>query len=504
MLEQLFEDTDFVRSRASAEHRTYDDPSTFFGSREFHRMNGLLRGALKDPDVSPYSLGFDFVQSFAFKNHSVGLLVLRCEDLSPADKVSRKWHVPLMIIPGPRDPPSMAKYMELVAEDFRKAAPSPVGDGRGFLIEPAVGPAIRHFPVLASLFADTPARTKVGNFMASAAAYLACNYCWFSGCRINSVKHTTLFLGYNAPQVMTKGIMKGRAVQIGVNDEDRFVSHEWHQHRAAYVEESIVDGRHDEELAGMMGCKGACVLHKALPYLDYNNFFLLPIAHAMLFGMVKDAMNLFLGKGNSAPDKKRTKKPNVRGPQLGDWGTEKGDWDDADDLQGLELFRITNEAKRVMAARAKELNLTSDFGRSYWDVVQHSGSYLMENWWRWVEVFSVYILRPYYKSGVVTDVLPPLAAKAWGHLRKAVVYALRPTLDYSNGPGSKMVGGVVMGPAHSFRSENIAAARAEMLEYAKIMETVSVLSPLFTTHTFRSCPTCAPGPLLVSPQVLPF
>ena len=42
---------------------------------------------MKDADVSAYSLGFDFVQSFVFKNHSVGVLVLRCEDLSPDQKV---------------------------------------------------------------------------------------------------------------------------------------------------------------------------------------------------------------------------------------------------------------------------------------------------------------------------------------------------------------------------------------------------------------------------------
>ena len=312
--------------------------------------------------------------------------------------------------------------------------------------------------------------------MASAAAYLACNYCWFSGCRLDSVKHTTLFLGYDAPRIMTKGILKGKEVQIGVDEQDRFVSHEWHQHRAAYVEESVVSGRCDEERASMMGCKGACVLHKALPYLHYNNFFLLPIAHAMLFGMVKDAMNLFLGKADKKKKKKgkkkQPKKKRAQGQVLEDEDDE--DEDDAE-LPGFELFRITNEAKRVMAARAKEIKLTCDFGRSYWDVVQHSGSYIMENWWRWVEVFSVYILRPYYKNGVQIDILPPLAAKAWGHLRKAVIYAMRPNVDYSDGRGSKQVGGVVMGPAHSFRTENRAAARHELLEYGKIMETVSTV-----------------------------
>ena len=120
VMEQLFEDKDFVRARANSATRSYDDPSTFFGSKEFKRMNDFLQGALREEDVSTYSLGFDFVQSFVFKNHSVGLLVLRCEDLSPEDKVLRKWHVPLMIIPGPRDPPVWPNTCSLSLKTFAR------------------------------------------------------------------------------------------------------------------------------------------------------------------------------------------------------------------------------------------------------------------------------------------------------------------------------------------------------------------------------------------------
>eukprot|EP00798_Chlamydomonas_sp_ICE-L_P009243 gene9243-16393_t len=71
----------------------------------------------------------------------------------------------------------------------------------------------------------------------------------------------------------------------------------------AFIEAKVGDKRlqlsHDEQLqrgqrvvmeledAKTAGCKGLCVLPLILPYVDYNNFFIVPAAHALLYGVVK-------------------------------------------------------------------------------------------------------------------------------------------------------------------------------------------------------------------------
>lgn len=42
------------------------------------RINEVTQGQLNNKDNSAYELGFDFGQIFAFKQHSFGLVVMRC------------------------------------------------------------------------------------------------------------------------------------------------------------------------------------------------------------------------------------------------------------------------------------------------------------------------------------------------------------------------------------------------------------------------------------------
>jgi hypothetical protein len=74
----------------------------------------------------------------------------------------------------------------------------------------------------------------------------------------------------------------------------------------------------------------------------------------------------------------------------------------------------------------------------------------MENWARFVEVFSVYL----FSSDVHgVQLLSDVAKKAWGHLRRFILYHMRPAEEYSE------------------RARK--AARRELLEFAKILDTVS-------------------------------
>ena len=45
-----------------------------------------------------------------------------------------------------------------------------------------------------------------------------------------------------------------------------------------------------------IGCHGTSILLKALPYIQPGNFFLVPFAHALLYGVVKDFWGRLLPK----------------------------------------------------------------------------------------------------------------------------------------------------------------------------------------------------------------
>lgn len=352
-----------------------------------------------DPAVSAYGLGYDFAELFNFKDHSTGLVFLRCEDMPAKERTKREFHVPLMIIPGPQQPENLDAYFNLILKELQQYGPG----GPGLVVSPlsqgADGvlvrlPPVVHRVVLTTLYADSPARVKAGQFMKSAAAYLACQFCWFTGVKANTNMlgantNATLFLGYHQPVVASRGLLLGESLQVGVNDQHRLLTHSQQQARATLVES--MKGQPDFD-PGHFGCAGYSVFHKALPYIDYNNFFVLPFAHSVFLGVVKDFMRLITGV-------------------LGRTGRAK---DCCISYRGLRLIK----------EHEKDYVLTADFGRPLSSIVSKSGRYVIENWIRWVDVFSTYLLS---KECNGEDVLPPLMKLAWGHLRRFILYHMRPT-----------------------------------------------------------------------------
>ncbi len=94
----FFKQPDWVEKRGTS--RTYHNPATWWGSPDARMMNERTNGLLFKQENSPYSLGFDFLQAFSFKDHSVGVVLLRCEDHDDEMRAKRGYHRPLMILPG--------------------------------------------------------------------------------------------------------------------------------------------------------------------------------------------------------------------------------------------------------------------------------------------------------------------------------------------------------------------------------------------------------------------
>lgn len=79
-IRRLFQCPEFVEKRGTS--RTFDDPSTYWGSEEAKRCDAVLGGKLftnpDSKDNSPYSLCIDWVQLFNWSNYSIGVIGLRC------------------------------------------------------------------------------------------------------------------------------------------------------------------------------------------------------------------------------------------------------------------------------------------------------------------------------------------------------------------------------------------------------------------------------------------
>jgi hypothetical protein len=150
--------------------------------------------------------------------------------------------------------------------------------------------------------------------------------------------------------------------------------------------------------------------------VDYTNLFVVPIAHAGLLGVVKDFWCHVL-----KISKQR------------------------------EWYVVSAEARKMLQARAAGLVATCDFGRMYTDIVGVRGNWTMEDWLHWTESWSVCLLRPYVVDGVEKQILHPVAAQMWQHLRAGLLYFCR----------SFPVEGV---------TQDVAAAAAELGQYAALVE----------------------------------
>lgn len=75
MIKLLFMDPAFCKLRTTGRTSQADD---FFGSEYARRINDATNEQLFMLENSPYDIGFDCGQMFSFKQHSFGLVVIRC------------------------------------------------------------------------------------------------------------------------------------------------------------------------------------------------------------------------------------------------------------------------------------------------------------------------------------------------------------------------------------------------------------------------------------------
>jgi hypothetical protein len=168
------------------------------------------------------------------------------------------------------------------------------------------------------------------------------------------------------------------------------------------VDGSVLGVQQGTVKARDVGSNGISPFVAALPYVDYNNLFLVPIAHAGLCGVVKDFWYHVLSS-----------------PSRG---------------EARQWFMLSNSAKHMIASREHHMIATCDFGRKYTDIISKKGNWTMEDWFHWMETWSVYVLMP----AVGENVLPSKLREMWALLRAGLLYfcRLNPALDAAQDAGA--------------------------------------------------------------------
>jgi hypothetical protein len=154
-----------------------------------------------------------------------------------------------------------------------------------------------------------------------------------------------------------------------------------------------------EEAKKQTGCKGLSIIPHILPYVDYNNLFVVPVAHVLLYGLVAGYMNYIMRDGKHS--------------EIGNYPV------------------LDAATRKTIKQRGSGIGVTSEFGRRYKDVVQYKGSYRMEDWLHFTTVFSYYVF--------LDGTLPQPLEKMW-KLLQIIVHHYCHGIPYSQSEAEKAAG----------------------------------------------------------------
>lgn len=166
------------------------------------------------------------------------------------------------------------------------------------------------------------------------------------------------------------------AVKMKMNDRRLQLTHADHEARALQAEAKEVKDN-------ILGCHGVSLIPHVLKYVDYNNLWNVPIAHALLYGVVKGFVVWAL---------RPLKKPKKGDPYPPDI--------------------ITHANRALIRQRASDVRVTSEFGRKYKCVDQYHGSYRMEDWGHFVCSIEAYIFQQGEPARPEVPPTPAIPARA--------------------------------------------------------------------------------------------
>jgi hypothetical protein len=335
----------------------------------------------------------------------MGVVSMRCEDL-PADLAHKdSMTVPLLYLPGPKEPTCLNALFNLIAAQFTKAAES--GIQVSYINSEGKQVEILHKPYWVFIHCDSPARSKLGCFNGANATF-CCPYCRHPSVRVEKALKP---LGYLEPVsylhyiCVTQKEEQQRLVTYQMGVRRQRLSLENMEHREKLFMYLFKKGRYQhEEIRKELGINGKCDLFGKVTTLHRVHAFLLPFYHLIFLGVLKTFFTLLVKKD---PKKKARKKRNR---------TKDRD-EDGSDTNEVTIFRLS---------KLKELNnciiSTSDLGRPP-RCLSNIAAFLVEDAKNLWEFQGTLLMHPAVTSkvlGLEDGVLPPLAKEAWGYLRRGI------------------------------------------------------------------------------------
>lgn len=294
-------DREFVKfKRAAAEAATcpMGDKHGYFASKEAARLQAYSNNTFLSPGNAYFELGADAGQMFDKAQHSTVLIVLRCSGLPYNMKGLGRFCKPTILISGPKEATNLQPFLEELVGFFQAhmygAAPFSVTQNteNGFV-------PTEETLWLTGCFGDSPMREKLALLLGHASA-LGCGWCEFQGVWQEGA---TRFLGYSRPQKFELTTLNNRRGEEHYAwDEALTLSDSQHRERANFAEVNKTLPQSRQVQPKYIGCHGFSIFRRRLPYVDYPNFFVLPLWHAILYGLVKNVFETILeGSGNNAP-----------------------------------------------------------------------------------------------------------------------------------------------------------------------------------------------------------
>ncbi|KXZ41201.1 hypothetical protein GPECTOR_657g779 [Gonium pectorale] len=335
---------------------TTDQGSHYSLGTAWRNMNYYTRRALADPRNGMYAVHFDFVEPFKSVTHATGVATVQTISVPLADRGKAFTSAPLAIVKGPKQPNNLPVFFKRTFESFERLATQ----GMTLTIPPPLrrrspnrarlARTIVHFAFLFSWLADTPARTKSFNFVGVNARVGACAWCLWLGAGVpnaGGVGTTTRFLGYNEPCPQ----LDRRLGEVRVGDprlrlnNDKYISRGRLVHAA--FKESNAAGLRAKKKFGAVGVLPVENLARRLDpescawkgYLNVQDLLVVPTAHALLFGVVQNFLDVIFRDLPVPPDQ--------------------------------QPFVISKPDRRTVELRAQHISVTSDFGRKYRDIMTY-------------------------------------------------------------------------------------------------------------------------------------
>ena len=402
--------------------KRYDKPGSWFNSKHARWINGQTGGAANEGnDLSIaefpgeafkqgngiYSIHFHWVQIKASKrrSHSVGMMILRNDSVAEEEINNDRWAMPIMVIPGPKEPKSMKIHWKILGDEFSRYERN--GMMIKFVEEGNVVQFI-HKPFLARFVCDAAARPKIlchNGAMASS----PCPWCDFHSSGNGKV------YGYCSPIEYTDYDLEEmleyagtgeyssesrKSVQIGVTHPSEY------KRTKTDIETmyNIIERANVKYQNKSMSKMRLTQIRRETGFKDKSDILLrpdlkavhpihavqIPIYHCLLLGLVSDFLKYIFLELNA----------------------ESRSWD---------ILKPNSEGVKKLATAPEGILRNCDQTDKCIDTKIWSG-FLVSSLLTFVEVYSCFLFNE-EACGVKT--LSDTAAKAWGLLRRGVLYFIR-------------------------------------------------------------------------------